>query len=150
MGEAARHFMSALTSRGVRIRTMSVFTRRASCESHGIVERTLILAMKVAGIGVAVPGYVTRIRFSSRETSRRESGSQVLLTAGLIRQGATDGARCGDYLRLAPGVGTLTLPPTMPTFVQDDGRFRSPVELFIVLRTPSPQRVERTTQAPIR
>ena len=40
----------------VRIRTMSVFTRRASCESHGIVERTLIVAMKADGIGVAVPG----------------------------------------------------------------------------------------------
>jgi hypothetical protein len=57
---------------------MSVFTRHASCESHGIIERALILAMKVDGIGVAVPGYVTRIRFSSRETPRRDSGSQVL------------------------------------------------------------------------
>ena len=81
---------------------MSVFTRHASCESHGIVERTHILAMKVDGIGVALPWYVTRIRFSSRETPRRDSGSQVLLTAGSFRQGATDGARCGDYLRLAP------------------------------------------------
>ena len=67
---------------------MSDFTRRTSCESHGIVERTLILAMKVDGIGVAVPGYVTRIRFSSRETPRRDSGSQILLTAGPIRQRA--------------------------------------------------------------
>jgi hypothetical protein len=91
--------------------------------------------MKVDGIEVAVLGYVTRIRFSSRETPRRDSGSQVLLTAGLIRQSATDGARCGDYLRLASGVGTLTLPPTMPTFVQDDGRFRCQVELFIVFRS---------------
>ena len=123
--------------RQVKTRTMSVFTRCASCESHGIIERTLILAMKIDGIGVAVPGYVTRIRVGSRETSRRDSGSQFLLTAGSIRQGATDGARCGDYLRLASGVGTLTLPPTIPTFLQDDGRFRSRVELFVVSRSAS-------------
>ncbi len=115
---------------------MSVFTRRASCESHGIVERTLILAMKVDGIGVAVPGYVTRIRFSSRETPRRDSGSQVLLTAGLIRQrAATADAPRGDSPRLALGVGTPTLPPVMPTFVQDDGRLRFSAELFIVFRS---------------
>jgi len=113
---------------------MSVFTRRAAYDSHRIVERTLNLVMTVDGIGVAVPGNVTRIRFSSRETQRRDSGSQVLLTAGPIRQGATDGAHCGDYLRLAR-VGTLTLPPTMPTFVQDDGRFRFTAKLFIVFRS---------------
>ena len=37
--------------------------------------------------------------------------------------------------RLALGVGTPTLPPLMPTFVQDDGRFRFSAELFIVLRS---------------
>jgi len=119
-----------------KIRTMSVFTRRGSRESHGIVKRTRIVVMKVAGIGVAVPGYVTRIRFSSRETPRRDSGSQILLTAGPIRQrAATADARSCDSPRLAPGVGTLTLPPTMPTFVQDDGRFCFSAELFIVVRS---------------
>jgi hypothetical protein len=34
-----------------------------------------------------------------------------------------------------PGVGPLTLPPTMPTFVHDDGRFRFTAELFIVFRS---------------
>ena len=85
---------------------------------------------------VAASRCVTRIRFSSRETQRRDSGSQVLLTAGPIRQrAATADAPRGDYLRLAPGVGTPTLLPIMPAFVQDDGRFRFSAELFIVFRS---------------
>ncbi len=108
----------------------------ATCESRRTVECTLICAHEANGIGVAVAGYVTRIRFSSRDTQRRDSGSQVLLTAGPIRQrAATADAPRGDYLRLAPGVGTLTPPPVMPTFVQDDGRFRFSAEPFIVFRS---------------
>ena len=115
---------------------MSVFTRRVACDSDRIVERTLMLAMNVNGIGVAASRYVTRIRFSSRETPRRDSGSQVLLTAGPIRQrAATADAPHGGYLRLALGVGPPTLPPVIPTFVQDDGRFRFSAELFIVARS---------------
>jgi hypothetical protein len=59
------------------------------------------------------------------ENRRTDGGSRVLITAGPIRQrSATAGAPRGDYLRLAPGVPTLTPPPLMPTFVQDDERFR--------------------------
>jgi hypothetical protein len=48
----------------------------------------------------------------------RDGGSQVLITAGRFRQrAATADAPRGDYLRLAPGVPTLTLPRLMPTFV---------------------------------
>lgn len=115
---------------------MSVFTRRVARESRRIVECRLILAMKVDGIGVAVPGYVTRIRFSSRETQRGDSGSQVLLTAGPIRQRAAtaDTPRSG-YLRLALGVDTLTLPPVMPTTFRTMDGFRFSADLFIVFRS---------------
>ena len=41
----------------------------------------------------------------------------------------------GDSPRLALGVGTPTLPPLMPTFAQDDGRFRFSAEPFIVIRS---------------
>ena len=78
-----------------------------------------------------------RIQFS--RTQRRDSGSQVLLIARPIRQraGTADAPR-GGYLRLALGVGTLTLPPVMPTFTQDDGRFCFSAELFIVFRSAPP------------
>jgi hypothetical protein len=76
-------------------------------------------------MGVAISRCVTRIRSKSRETQTRDGGSQVPFTAGPFRQrAATADAPRGDYLRLAPGVGTLTLAPLMPTFVQDDERFR--------------------------
>jgi hypothetical protein len=72
---------------------------------------------------VAIYQSVTRIP-GSCETQTRDGGSQVLI-AGFIRQrAATADAPRGDYLRLALSVGTLTPPPLMPTFVQDDGRFR--------------------------
>ena len=115
---------------------MFVFTRRVACDSHRIVECTLILARNVNGIGVAVSRCVTRIRSSSREIEITDGGSLVLITAGPIRQrAATADAPRGDYFRLALGVGTPTLPPVMPTFVQDDGRFRFSAELFIVFRS---------------
>ena len=38
----------------------------------------------------------------------------------------------GGSIRLARGVGILTLPPVLPAFVQDDERFRLTAELFIV------------------
>ena len=97
-----------------------------------------MLAMNVNGIGVAASRCVTRIRSSSRETERTGGGSLVLLTAGPIRQrAATADAPRGAYSRLALGVGSPTLPPVMPTFVQDDGRLRFSAELFIVFR-PAP------------
>ena len=102
-----------------------------------------MLAMNVNGIGVAVSPCVTRIRSSSRETERTGGGSLVLLTAGPIRQrAATARAPRSGYLRLAPGVGPPTLPPVMPTFVQDDGRFRFSADLFIVSRLASSRAAE--------
>ena len=94
---------------------MSVFTRRVGCDSDCIVECTLMLAMNVNGIGVAVSRCVTRIRSSSRETERTGGGSLVLLTAGPIRQrAATADAPRGAHSRLALGVGSPTLPPSCP------------------------------------
>jgi hypothetical protein len=94
---------------------MSVFTRRVACDSDRIVECTLMLAMNVNGIGVAVSRCVTRIRSSSRETERTGGGSLVLLTAGPIRQrAATADAPRGAHSRLALGVGSPTLPPSCP------------------------------------
>jgi hypothetical protein len=104
---------------------MCVFTRRAACESHRIVECTLIFGHEGRWHASCCFQGVTRIRSKSRETRRTDGGSLVLITAGPIRQrAATADAPRGDYLRLAPGVATLTLPPLMPTFVQDDERFR--------------------------
>ena len=92
--------------------------------------------MNVNGIEVAVSRCVTRIRSGSRETEITGGGSLVLITAGPIRhRAATADASRGDYLRLALGVGTPTLPPLIPTFVQDDGRLRFSAELFIVFRS---------------
>ena len=91
---------------------MSVFTRRVACDPDRIVECTLMLAMNVNGIGVAVSRCVTRIRSSSRETERTGGGSLVLLTAGPIRQrAATADAPRGAYSRLALRAGSPTLPP---------------------------------------
>ena len=107
-----------------------------------IVQSTLILAMKVNGIGVAVSPCVTRMRSSSRETERTDAGSLVLLTAGPIANARPRPTRCGDHFRPALGVGTPTLPPIMPTFVQDDGRFRFSAELFIVSSLASSREAE--------
>lgn len=106
--------------------------RTASLSAPSLLEMTL------DGIAVALPGYVTRIRFCSRETQSRDSGSQVLLTAGPIRQRAATADAPRGYLRLAPGVGAPTLPPVMPTYVQDDGQFRFAAEPSIVFR-PAPR-----------
>ena len=92
--------------------------------------------MKVNGMRVAASRCVTRSRSGSRETDRPERASQILLTAGPIRQrAATADAPRGAYSRLALGVGSPTLPPLMPSFVQDDGPLRFSAELFIVFRS---------------
>jgi hypothetical protein len=85
---------------------------------------------------VAASRSVTRSRSGSRQTDRPERASQILLTAGPIRQrAATADAPRGAYSRPALGVGSPTLPPLMPSFVQDDGPLRFSAELFIVFRS---------------
>ena len=60
----------------------------------------------------------------------------ILLSASPIRQrAAAADAHYGAYPQLAPGVGSLTLPPNMPAFIQDDGWLRLAAELFIVFRS---------------
>jgi hypothetical protein len=57
-------------------------------------------------------------------------------TASLIRQrAATADALRGDYLRLAIGVGTPTLPPVKPTSFRTMDRSRFSADLFIVFRS---------------
>jgi hypothetical protein len=101
---------------------MFVFTRRVECDPHRMVALHARFRDERNGIGVAVSRRVIRIRSSSRNRENAP-GSHVFLTAGPIRQrAATADAPRGDSLRLALGVGTLTLPP-QARLVQDDGRF---------------------------
>ena len=91
-------------------------TRRVVCESHRIVECTLMLAMKVDGIGVAVPGAC--LESDSVLAKPREGivGSQVLISAGPFANGWCPRWTPAAATILDPlGVGTLTLPPITPT-----------------------------------
>ena len=92
--------------------------------------------MELNGIRIAASMCVTRIRFSSRETQRRDGGSQVLLAAGPIRRRAATADASRERLPLTRSRRRLAdAPAFMPTFVQDDGRFRFSAELFIVARS---------------
>ena len=62
-------------------------------------------------------------------------GSNVLITASLIRPRAATARASRRPSSTRCGVGTPTLPPLIPAFVKDDGWFRLSGELFIVLRT---------------
>jgi hypothetical protein len=78
---------------------------------------------------------VTRIGAKLVKRRQANRDSQVFIIAGPLRhRAATADAPRGDAIRLAPGVRTLTLLPLIPTFVQDDGRFRRHAEPFIVFR----------------
>jgi len=74
-----------------------------------------MLAMKVDGIGVAGPGDVPRIGFSSRETRERIVGSQVLISAGPFANGSPQRTPAAATILDPLGVGTPTLPPITPT-----------------------------------
>ena len=114
---------------------MCVFSRRVVCESHRIVECTLMLAMKVDGIGIALPG--TCLESGSVLAKLREGilGSQVLISAGPFANASPQWTPAAATILDPLGVGTLTLPPITPTLIQDDGRFCFWAELFIVFRS---------------
>jgi hypothetical protein len=91
--------------------------------------------MEAGGTRVAGSACVTRIGTELVKHRQADRDSHVFITAGLLRhRAATADAPRSDAIRLAPGVQTLALPPLIPTFVQDDGRFRRHAEPFIVFR----------------
>jgi hypothetical protein len=114
---------------------MSDFTQRSACESHSIRGCAPCFAMKAGGTRVAGSTCVTRIGAELVKYRQADRDSQVFITGCPLRhRAATADAPRSDAIRLALGVQALALLPLIPTFVQDDGRFRRHAEPFIVYR----------------
>jgi hypothetical protein len=81
-----------------------------------MVECTLILAMKVDGIGVAIAGTCLESDSVLAKPRERMVGSQVFISAGPFANGWCPRWTPAAATILDPlGVGTLTLPPITPT-----------------------------------